>query len=665
MNILNVYDNFIKEIKKNNFLFLVLLILIINNFGMEVKSMKNDYQIIVIGAGHAGVEAALSCARAGHKTAIITLDRTKIALMPCNPSIGGPAKGVVVREIDALGGEMAKAADATALQMKLLNNSRGPAVWAIRAQSDKIAYSQYMQNIISKQENLTILEVMVQSLIIEAGTAKGVILENGKKITSEIVILTTGTYMAALTLQGQDKKSEGPDGQRTSSGITQQLKTLGFNMIRLKTGTPPRIKKDSINFSKASIELGSDLPLAFSYQTKDFLPLTKQLPCYLLYTNDKTHTVINNNLDKSPMYNGEAQSTGPRYCPSIEDKVVRFADKSRHQIFLEPESLTLDSIYVQGFSTSMPIDIQDKMLKTLPGLENCEVLKWAYAIEYDAFEPTQLWPTLETKLVKNLFSAGQINGTSGYEEAACQGLIAGINAHLKIKKEKPLILKRDEAYIGVLIDDLVTKGTIEPYRLLTSLAEHRLLLRNDNAQTRLIKYGYQVGLISEQRWSQFNKQQALMLTIIENLKSIKISPYSQFAEYINSNNLGPIPNNYIIAYELLKRPGVKLSMFSSQIPLINDLQYHELMELEITIKYSGYIDQQLKMAEQANSLEKKQIPNDINYDLVESITGEAREKLKRVRPLTIGHATRISGVSPADIQVLLFFLKRKYPYLNT
>lgn len=626
--------------------------------------MKYDYEIIVIGAGHAGVEAALSSARAGNKTAIITLDKTKIALMPCNPSIGGPAKGVVVREIDALGGEMAKAADATALQMKLLNHSRGPAVWTIRAQSDKIAYSQYMQNAINKQENLTILEVMVQSLIIEENTAKGVILENSEKITSEIVILTTGTYMTALTLQGHNKKSEGPDGQRTSNGISEQLKIVGFNMIRLKTGTPPRIKKNSIDFDKTNIELGSDLPLAFSHETKNFLPLAKQLPCYLLYTNDKTHTIINNNLDKSPMYNGEAQGTGPRYCPSIEDKVVRFADKPRHQIFLEPESLALDSIYVQGFSTSMPIDVQDKMLKTLPGLENCEVLKWAYAIEYDAFEPTQLWPTLETKLIKNLFSAGQINGTSGYEEAACQGLMAGINAHLKIKKEKPLILKRDEAYIGVLIDDLVTKGTVEPYRLLTSLAEHRLLLRNDNAQTRLIKYGYQVGLVSEQRWSQFNIQQTLMSNIVEKLKTIKISPNSEVAKYIINNNLGSIPNNHIIAYELLKRPRVKLSMFTSQLPLINDLQYHELMELEITIKYSGYINQQLKMAQQTNSLEKKQIPSDIDYDLVESITGEAREKLKRVRPLTIGHATRISGVSPADIQVLLFFLKRKYPNLN-
>ncbi|WP_375317718.1 tRNA uridine-5-carboxymethylaminomethyl(34) synthesis enzyme MnmG [Spiroplasma endosymbiont of Virgichneumon dumeticola] len=627
--------------------------------------MKYNYEIIVVGAGHAGVEAALAAARTGHKTAIITLDKTKIALMPCNPSIGGPAKGIVVREIDALGGEMAKAADATALQMKLLNNSRGPAVWAIRVQSDKIAYSQYMQDIISNQKNLTVLEVMVQSLIINEGIVQGVNLENGKQITSKIVILTTGTYMTALTWQGHNKKTEGPDGQRTSNGISNQLKTLGFNMIRLKTGTPPRVKKDSIDFSKSSIELGSDLPLAFSHETVDFLPLSKQLPCYLMYTNDKTHTLINNSLDKSPMYNGEVQGTGPRYCPSIEDKVVRFSDKPRHQIFLEPESVHLDSIYVQGFSTSMPIDIQDKMLRTLPGLENCEVLKWAYAIEYDAFEPTQLWPTLETKIIKNLFSAGQINGTSGYEEAACQGLMAAINAHLKLTKQEPLILKRDEGYIGVLIDDLVTKGTIEPYRLLTSLAEHRLLLRNDNAQTRLIKHGYCVGLISEQRYAKFQSQQQLMNSITEDLKNTKISPDSQLAQFLVSNGLGPIPHNHIVAYELVKRPGVSLKMLSDVLPQLNNLLYHELMELEITIKFSGYINQQLKMAQQANSLEKKQIPTDIDYDLIESITGEAREKLKRVRPLTIAHATRISGVSPADIQVLLFFLKRKYPHLNS
>lgn len=627
--------------------------------------MNYDYEIIVIGAGHAGVEAALASARTGHKTAVITLDKTKIALMPCNPSIGGPAKGIVVREIDALGGEMAKAADATALQMKLLNNSRGPAVWAIRAQSDKIAYSQYMQNVINKQKNLTVLEVMVQSLIINDGVVAGVSLENGQKITSKIVILTTGTYMTALTLQGHIKKTEGPDGQRTSNGISDQLKNLGFNMIRLKTGTPPRVKRDSIDFSKSSVELGSDLPLAFSHETTNFLPLSKQLPCYLMYTNDKTHILINNSLDKSPMYNGEAQGTGPRYCPSIEDKIVRFADKPRHQIFLEPESIHLDSIYVQGFSTSMPIDIQDKMLRTLPGLENCEVLKWAYAIEYDAFEPTQLWPTLETKVIKNLFSAGQINGTSGYEEAACQGLMAAINAHLKLTEQEPLILKRDEGYIGVLIDDLVTKGTVEPYRLLTSLAEHRLLLRNDNAQTRLIKHGHRAGLISEQRYAKFQSQQQLMSSITEDLKNTKISPDSKLAQFLVDNNLGTIPHNHIVAYELVKRPGISLKMLNDELPQLNNLLYHELMELEISIKFSGYINQQLKMAQQANSLEKKQIPLDINYDLVESITGEAREKLKRVRPLTIAHATRISGVSPADIQVLLFFLKRKYPHLNS
>lgn len=627
--------------------------------------MNYDYEIIVIGAGHAGVEAALASARAGHKTAVITLDKTKIALMPCNPSIGGPAKGIVVREIDALGGEMAKAADATALQMKLLNNSRGPAVWAIRAQSDKIAYSKYMQGVINNQKHLTVLEVMVQSLIINHNIVQGVNLENRQQITSKIVILTTGTYMTALTLQGHNKKTEGPDGQRTSNGISNQLKNLGFNMIRLKTGTPPRVKRDSIDFSKSSIELGSDLPLAFSHETANFLPLSKQLPCYLMYTNDKTHTLINNSLDKSPMYNGDIQGTGPRYCPSIEDKVVRFSDKPRHQIFLEPESINLDSIYVQGFSTSMPIDIQDKMLRTLPGLEECKVLKWAYAIEYDAFEPTQLWPTLETKIIKNLFSAGQINGTSGYEEAACQGLMAAINAHLKLTEQEPLILKRDEGYIGVLIDDLVTKGTIEPYRLLTSLAEHRLLLRNDNAQTRLLKHGYRVGLISEQRYAKFQSQQQLVNSIIEDLKNTKISPDSQLAKFLINNNLGTIPQNHITAYELLKRPGIELKMLTGILPQLNSLLYHELMELEITIKFSGYINQQLKMAQHANSLEKKQIPKDINYDLVESITDEAREKLKRVQPLTIAHATRISGVSPADIQVLLFFLKRKYPHLNS
>ncbi|MBE4704238.1 tRNA uridine-5-carboxymethylaminomethyl(34) synthesis enzyme MnmG [Spiroplasma platyhelix] len=628
--------------------------------------MKYDYDVLVIGAGHAGVEAALATARAGHKTAIMTLDKNKIALMPCNPSIGGSAKGIVVREIDALGGEMAKAADATALQMKLLNNSRGPAVWAMRAQSDKIAYSEYMKNVLEKQENLTIIETLVQELLVsDEQEVFGVRCEDKQTFLSRVVILTTGTYMRSLTLQGFTKKSEGPDQQRTSNGISLQLANLGFQLVRLKTGTPPRLLASSIDFSQTQLELGTNLPLAFSHQTKKFLSFEEQWPCYLLYTNEKTHEIINNNLDKSPMYNGTIDSKGPRYCPSIEDKVVRFADKPRHQIFLEPESKELDTIYVQGLSTSLGIEEQDQILRTLPGLVNCQVVKWAYAIEYDAIEPTQLWPTLETKLIKNFFTAGQINGTSGYEEAACQGLMAGINAHLKLTKQKPLILKRDEAYIGVLIDDLTTKGnSSEPYRLLTSLAEHRLLLRNDNAQTRLIKYGYQAGLVSQIQWDEFNHKQELMKVIEDKLKMIKVKPNTEFADLLIKNHQMTIPENSISCYELLKRPEIKLACFKPLIIEISQLDDHQILELEISIKFIGYINQQIKVAQQMLSLESKQIPSDINYDLVDNITLAAKEKLKKIRPLTIAHATRISGISPADIQMLLFFLKNKYPYLN-
>lgn len=628
--------------------------------------MKYDYDVVIIGAGHAGVEAALATARTGHKTAIITLDKTKIALMPCNPSIGGSAKGIVVREIDALGGEMAKAADMTALQMKLLNNSRGPAVWAIRAQSDKIAYSKYMQDVLEKQENLTIVEAMVQELLVsDQQEIYGVRLENQQTILAKIVILTTGTYMSSLVLQGLNQKSEGPDKQRTSNGLSLQLAKLGFQLVRLKTGTPPRLHKDSIDFSQTQVELGTNLPLAFSHQTKEFLPFKEQLPCYLLYTNEKTHEIINNNLDKSPMYNGTIASKGPRYCPSIEDKVVRFADKLRHQIFLEPESKDLDTIYVQGLSTSLGIEEQDQILRTLPGLENCQVVKWAYAIEYDAIEPTQLWPSLETKLIKNLFTAGQINGTSGYEEAACQGLIAGLNAHLKLSKQEPLILKRDEAYIGVLIDDLTTKGNgSEPYRLLTSLAEHRLLLRNDNAQTRLIKYGYQVGLVTQEQWHDYQEKQRLMKVIENKLQTIKVRKNTDFASYLMQNYQMTIPDNGISCYELLKRPQMKLTYFESLIDEIAALDHHQLLELEISIKFIGYINQQIKVAQQMLNLETKQIPKDIDYDLVDNITLAAKEKLKKIKPLTIAHASRISGISPSDVQMLLYFLKNKYPYLN-
>lgn len=621
------------------------------------------YDVIVIGGGHAGVEASLATARMGHKTLLITLDKTKIALMPCNPAIGGPAKGIVVREIDALGGEMAKAADKTALQVKLLNSSRGPAVQAIRVQSDKIAYSKYMQDVIKNEKNLEVLEIMVEKLLIENNILKGIVLQDKKVIYCKKLILTTGTYMEAKVLRGKEVKKEGPDGQKGSYGISKQLFELGFKVIRLKTGTPPRIHKDSINYDEMQLELGTNLNLAFSSTTKHFLPFEKQLPCWLIYTNDNTHKIISNNLHQTPMYSGKFNSTPTRYCPSIEDKIVRFSDKPRHQIFLEPESKELETIYIQGFSTSMPIDIQQKMVHSLPGLENAKILNWAYAIEYDAIDPIQLYPTLETKMIKNLFTAGQINGTSGYEEAACQGLMAGINASLQINKKEPLILKRNEAYIGVLIDDLVTKGTEEPYRLLTSRAEYRLLLRNDNAEERLMEYGYKLGLISIERWKEYQEIARKQLEVTNILQTTRFTPKSLLQNDLINNNF-TILKEGISGWDLLTRPEIHINFLAKYIPIINELNEHQKINLEIKNKFSGYLQRQQKMVLMNQKLEQKQIPSDIDYNDVDSIALEAKEKFKKINPLTVGQASRISGVNPADIQMLLVFLKKKYPYLN-
>ncbi len=615
------------------------------------------YDVIVIGAGHAGVEASLVTARMQKKTLLITLHKDKIALMPCNPSIGGPAKGIVVREIDAIGGEMAKAADATALQMKLLNSSRGPAVWALRAQSDKIKYSEYMQTVIQNQPNLELYAGAVQSLLVDNNTCYGVVLQDQTQFFAKKVILTTGTYMQSLVLQGQEKKAAGPDGDITTAGLSTQLKHLGFELFRLKTGTPARVLNTSIDYTKAQPEPGTDMQLAFSYATKKFIPLQEQELCWLIHSIPATHAIVQKHLSSSAMYSGNVKGTGPRYCPSFEDKIVRFADKPRHQIFLEPESKSLNTIYVQGFSTSMPIDVQAKMLQSLPGFENVEVLKWGYAIEYDAIVPTQLMHTLETKQIKNLYTAGQINGTSGYEEAACQGLMAGINAVLSINKQEPFILRRDQAYIGVLIDDLITKGTEEPYRLLTSRAEYRLLLRNDNAEERLKKYAHQFGLIDEQSWNEYQTNMKDYNAVMQLLKDTYFTVKSPIIEKLAALGLANITER-ISGYNLLKRPNIELKYLEEELEPLKELKSFLKQNLLINIRFEGYIKKEQEIALKTIKLENKLIPANLNYDLVDNLALEAREKFKKIRPISIGQANRISGINPADIQMLLFHLKK-------
>ncbi len=617
------------------------------------------YEIIVVGGGHAGCEASLAASRMGHKTLLITANIKNIADMPCNPSIGGSAKGIVVREIDALGGEMGRNADKSQIQIKMLNSKKGPAVQALRAQADKLVYPKEMFKTLENQKNLDIKEAMIEDLMIENNKAVGVITSDGEKISAQAVILTTGTYLKADILVGDTRRREGPHGEKPSNYLSDKLKEYGFKILRLKTGTPQRIDRNTIDFSKAKIETGDDVYRTFSYDTIPSYKIEDQIPCHLIYTTKETHDIIKNNLEKSSMYGGleDIMGIGPRYCPSIEDKIVRFADKEKHQLFLEPESIYLDDIYIQGFSTSMPYDIQERMVHSLPGLEHAKINKYAYAIEYDAIYPTQLKQTLETKIIENLYTAGQINGTSGYEEAACQGLMAGINASLKIQGKEPLILKRNEAYIGVLIDDLVTKGVRDPYRLLTSRAEYRLLLRHDNADIRLRKYGYEVGLIDENRWEKFNNKLHQIEQLEEEAKEIRITPTKETNAYLETIGSNPIKDGMSL-YDLLKRPEINFE----NITHFYQFDYSQEIkdQVEIHIKYDGYIKKAIREAEKMLKLENKKIPADIDYTKIRNLASEARQKLDEVRPTTLAQALRISGVNPADISILTVYLKKEY-----
>ena len=615
-----------------------------------------NYDVIVVGGGHAGIEATLAVARMGYKSCLVTLDISNIGQTPCNPSIGGPAKGVVVREIDALGGQMGITTDNTYIQMKMLNTAKGPGVQCLRAQIDKLKYPKFMQDVLLNEPNVTVLETMIKKLIVKDGVCYGVIDENNNEITSSCVILTTGTYLESTILVGHDVTVSGPFGQRAALGLSPYLEELGFKILRLKTGTPARVKAGSIDFTKGEIQLGTDKELSFSYQTDKFIPLKDQHPCYLIHTTDETKKIIEDNLLESAMYSGNVKGRGPRYCPSIEDKIVRFNDKERHQLFLEPESADTDSIYIQGFSTSMPTDIQEKMVHSLPGLENAEFICYAYAIEYDAIVPTQLKLSLETKLVENLFTAGQINGTSGYEEAAGQGLIAGINAVRKIQGKDPLILKRNESYIGLMIDDLVTKGTNEPYRLLTSRSEYRLLLRHDNADLRLRQYGYDVGLLRQEVYDAYVKKVNDIEKLKELLQITKVSKEDGLNEYVKEKGYEDLVTGMLL-YDLIKRPFIELADVVKFVNLNETFDRYVIEEVEIQFKYEGYLKKQEKEAKEQARLELYKIPSDINYDDVVHLALEARQKLKEIKPETIGQASRISGVNPADISVLMVYLK--------
>lgn len=616
------------------------------------------YDCVVVGAGHAGVEAALSLAHAGKNTLLVTIKIEHIAKMPCNPSVGGPAKGIVVREIDALGGVMPKVADKTALQFKMLNTTKGPGVWSMRVQSDKLEYSKMMADICLNTKNLTVIEDIVEEVICEDKKFKAVRLLSKGLIEARTCILTTGTYMDSAVMISDEVRSEGPDGDKTTKNLSKSLRDLGIRLFRLKTGTPPRVLTSSIDFSKTKLEPGSNDFLHFSEETKkeDVLAVDKQVDCYLTYTTEKTLNIINENLNRSSMYSGVVTGVGPRYCPSIEDKVVRFSDKPRHQLFLEPESLSLDTTYIQGFSTSMPRDVQEKMVHSLIGLEDAKIIKYAYAIEYDAVDPLQVKANLELKDIDGLFISGQIIGTSGYEEAAGLGLMAGINVRRKLDNQEVFILKRDEAYIGVMIDDLVTKGTNEPYRLLTSRAEYRLLLRHDNADQRLIKYGYENKLISEERYNKYLGKIDSIKDLKNLLKDLRVDKDTGINEYLNE--LG-YENEYGShnGYELLKRPNVALTKILDYCAIEYDEDIAKQVEIEV--KYEGYIDKARKEAERMLKMDNIKLADDIDYLHLDNLALEARSKLDKIRPSSLGQASRISGINPSDIQVLAIYLKQR------
>ncbi|MFC0234402.1 tRNA uridine-5-carboxymethylaminomethyl(34) synthesis enzyme MnmG [Vagococcus entomophilus] len=617
-----------------------------------------SYDVIVVGAGHAGSEAALAAARMGCKTMLLTINLDMVAFMPCNPSVGGPAKGVVVREIDALGGQMGRNIDKTYIQMRMLNTGKGPAVRALRAQADKHAYASEMKHTIEQEENLVLRQGIAEEILVEEGVCKGVVTSTGAIYPSKAVVITAGTALRGEIIIGELKYSSGPNNSQPAVKLADSLKKLGFEIARFKTGTPPRVKSSTIDYTVTEEQPGDTAPNHFSFLTPDSAYNLEQRPCWLTYTNELTHTIIQKNLHRAPMFTGIVEGVGARYCPSIEDKIVRFSDKPRHQLFLEPEGLHTEEVYVQGLSTSMPEDVQQDMVHSIAGLEKAEMMRTGYAIEYDVVVPHQLRPTLETKKVKNLFTAGQTNGTSGYEEAAGQGLIAGINAAQNVLGKEPFVMKRSDGYIGVMIDDLVTKGTNEPYRLLTSRAEYRLILRHDNADLRLTELGHELGLVKERQYEAFKLKKVAIEAEIKRLESVRLKPTKEIQLYLEEKGSAPLKDG-ILASDFLKRPEVSYQELTTFLPQLEvPLDRRVVEQVEVQIKYEGYIKKAQEKVDKMKRMEAKKIPTNIDYQAIHGLATEARQKLEKIQPETLAQASRISGVNPADMSILMVYIEQ-------